>query len=925
MVATSTPDSRAGRPCGCTWLLSGIPRSGTSLCCRLASALPGFLAVSEPIGREVSRRAAGKPAGAALVAGQIARIRARALCAGRVPSIQVDGRLDDDRVEAAGAGCAPRRKRGTRDDIAVDANLAPRFDLLVKHNALFAALLPELSTAFPFLAIVRNPLAVLASWQTVDLPVARGRVPAAEQFDPALAATLAGERDVLGRQIAVLNWFFRQYREHLDGDQILRYECLVASGGRTLHAALGHPRQPREPLSSRNGAPAYAATNPQRLLRALARADPAMGPLLHHGRLRRRGGRHRAGMNEPKNAARATARLRVPRAAQWPDALSRTVWFHRHYVRLTGGHVKHAHYFDHVRRLDGHEPVMTFAGTPPSPALRRERDMLWRAGNAVAPHWRPAPRDILFLAGTDWRYLDARSLGDLPNPRIGLVQHVRHAHRGTELHGYLARRAVRICVSEEVADAVRGTRRANGPVVAIPNGTELEPFGRPGHRSHPVAIVAYKRPELGRALSAALRHRGVAHRLLDDFLDRRTFLDLLADTRVAVCLPRDKEGFYLPALEAMAAGCTVVTMDCVGNRGFCRPDDNCLFGTDAASLADAVLHAASMPRADRSAMDSRAAATVARHALDNERAHFHTVLEDIDALWQPPVLKPLPSTRPRPLLDFMIVGAQKCGTTALWQFLGQHPDIGMTSPKECHVFDGESYNPAWSQRDVDVRYAQPLAHSTRARIRGEATPSYLYLPDVAAKLRRYNPTLKLIVALRDPVDRAVSDYYMQKGRGRETRPFWLALLLEPFRLCRDANANLPRSEAREHGYRTRGLYSIQLRNLYQHFPRQRVLIVHSADLRNRHDATLRRVFQFLGVAPDVRIPSGIVFAGPQPRRTHRVARALLRLSYVAETARLRRMTAESPAPADGQPQPRANLSAASSANPSHQQDHRHHE
>ena len=607
-------------------------------------------------------------------------------------------------------------------------------------------------------------------------------------------------------------------------------------------------------------------------------------------------------MKKPQNGSLAAP---LPAPAQASSAATpRTVWFHRDYARLTGGHVKHAHYFDHVRRLDGHEPIMTFAGTQPTPALRRERDQLWRAGDAVAPHWRPAPGDILFLAGTDWRYLDARSLGDLPNPRIGLIQGVRHAHRGTELYRCLTRRAVRICVSEEVADAIRGTRRVNGPVVVIPNSTELVPFGRRGARSHPVTIVAYKRPELGHALSAALRERGVAHRLVRDFLDRRDFLDLLADTRVAVCLPHAAEGFYLPALEAMAAGCIVVTMDCMGNRSVCRPDRNCLFGTDAASLADAVVRARTMSPADRTAMHARAAATVARHALADERARFHAVLDAVDTLWRPvhpTVLKTLPGTR-RPLIDFMIVGAQKCGTTALWQFLGEHPAIGMSSPKECHVFDGESYDPAWSHREVDVRYAKPLADTRHARIRGEATPSYLYLPDIAPRLRLYNPALKLIVTLRDPVDRAVSDYYMQKSRGRESKPFWLALLLEPLRLRRDADPGLPRSAAREHGYRARGLYSLQLRNLYRHFPADRILIVHSNDLRNRHDATLRRVFRFLRVPSDVRIQPRIVFAGQQPRRKHRVVRALLRLSYFAETARLRRLPLGSPPPTERQPQ-----------------------
>ena len=250
---------------------------------------------------------------------------------------------------------------------------------------------------------------------------------------------------------------------------------------------------------------------------------------------------------------------------------ARAVWFHRDYRRFTGGHVKHAHYYDHVREAPGFEPRMTFSRPSATAALAEERRRLWLAEDDHTDDWRPAQRDILFVAGTDWRYLDARGLGRLENPRINLIQHVRHAHVAGELYGYLGRRAVRICVSEEVADAIRSTGRVNGPVLTIPNGIDMPPWQRGGDvaatRTYPVAIIGYKNAALARALSARLASRGIRHELLLDFMQRDAFLALLADTETAVCLPRAEEGFYLPALEAMAAGCSVITMDCVGNRG----------------------------------------------------------------------------------------------------------------------------------------------------------------------------------------------------------------------------------------------------------------------------------------------------------------------------------------------------------------------
>jgi len=240
----------------------------------------------------------------------------------------------------------------------------------------------------------------------------------------------------------------------------------------------------------------------------------------------------------------------------------------------------------------------------------------------------------------------------------------------------------------------------------------------------------------------------------------------------------------------------------------------------------------------------------------------------------------------RPMLGFMIVGAQKCGTTALAHFLSQHPDIGMASPKEVHLFDSPDYSTAWTAEDIDERYMPHFRHCTGAAIRGEATPIYMFLPGIAPELRRYNPDLKLIVLLHDPVERAISHFYMETNRGQEHRPLWLALLSEPVRLRRCRAARAYGSAMRVCSYRRRGLYSVQLRNLYRFFDKDRVLIVRTRELLQRHDVVLRRVFAFLGVSEHLRIEPEIVFKGDRGGRKHHVVSALLRVSYLAELARL---------------------------------------
>ena len=317
----------------------------------------------------------------------------------------------------------------------------------------------------------------------------------------------------------------------------------------------------------------------------------------------------------------------------------RTVWFYREYTRLTGGQVKHADYFEHVRRSPGFAPKLMLGGAKLNERQERERQELWPvAASDLAAQWTPQTNDLLFLAGTDWRFLRSAGLEHLGNPRLNLVQHVRHAHAGSELHGYLSQRAIRICVSDEVADAIRDTGRTNGPIIAIPNGIDIAP--RPVRKAQPrparpaIAIIDYKRPELGAALRRVLDQARIAYVALAGFLFRPAFLRLLAAVDVAVCLPHEEEGFYLPALEAMASGCIAVTLDCVGNRGFCDDRRNCLIARPTAqSLCAAVQEAIGFPPETRKAMLREASDTVRRHSLAAERTRFHALLEDIDNIW----------------------------------------------------------------------------------------------------------------------------------------------------------------------------------------------------------------------------------------------------------------------------------------------------
>ena len=542
-------------------IITGIPRSGSTLACSLLNRLPDVVALNETMNVGELLALPDAESRVQAIADYFAETRRTIDRTGKAPQLQVAGSDGNMFLPEASTG----RQSAKRGSAMVDVGkvLPTGYWLALKHLNAFAALLPELQQRFDCLALVRNPLATLASWHTLDHPMGDGHMPVAEALDEGLARRLAGIDEGRERRLALLDWYYRRFTDSLGAERIQRYEDIMATNGgclaQVLPSASDLPIVVREPLESRNESLLYGAA-------AEAKAD-------------------------------AEALLEDRGHACW-----------RVYEQAD------------VKALLGHY---------------RKRD-------------------------------------------------------------------------------------------ATPQAAE-----------------------------------------------------------------------------------------------------------------DAV------PKAD-------------------EAGEY------------------------RPKVGFMIVGAQKCGTSALWEYLGAHPQVGMSSPKEVQLFSGPDYSSDWSPQEIDRRYAPWFRHCPDVEVRGEVTPIYLFFPEVAVELKRYNPNLKLIVLLRDPVERAISNYYMQRARHKEKAPLWLALLAEPWRLRRCASPRQWGSATRVCSYRARGLYSLQLRNLHRHFPRHQVLIVRSRDLAQDHQAVLRRVFNFLGVAENVEIPAHTVLPGERhSKRGHPILSALLRLSYLAERWRAR--------------------------------------
>jgi len=213
-------------------------------------------------------------------------------------------------------------------------------------------------------------------------------------------------------------------------------------------------------------------------------------------------------------------------------------------------------------------------------------------------------------------------------------------------------------------------------------------------------------------------------------------------------------------------------------------------------------------------------------------------------------------------VGFLVAGAQKAGTTALFDYLAELPALELPSVKEAHFFDDEE-QVDWGAPDYG-RYHRLF--SDPDRLWGEATPIYVYWPNALDRIQAYNPAMRLIFLVRDPVERAWSHWKMEYARGKET---------EPFAFCiREGRARMAQGSPypgfhRVYSYVERGFYGRQLARALDLFPREQILLLESDMLRRDPTAVIQAVCRFLGTEP------------PQGEVPARISRPAARIDYRA--------------------------------------------
>jgi hypothetical protein len=201
----------------------------------------------------------------------------------------------------------------------------------------------------------------------------------------------------------------------------------------------------------------------------------------------------------------------------------------------------------------------------------------------------------------------------------------------------------------------------------------------------------------------------------------------------------------------------------------------------------------------------------------------------------------------RPFPNFLIIGAQKAGTSSLYKYLLQHPAILPAYQKEIHYF---TLPELYFKGQNWYRGHFPTKLLRGQRLTGEASPSYLFFPLVPQRVHQMMPQTKLIVLLRDPVARAFSNYHHQVRRGLETLSFEEAIEQEPARLGDDLQKTItnPRFHSlnlAHYSYLLRGDYITQLKRWRQFFPAEQMLILKSEDFYDNPQQTVAQASAFL--------------------------------------------------------------------------------
>lgn len=234
--------------------------------------------------------------------------------------------------------------------------------------------------------------------------------------------------------------------------------------------------------------------------------------------------------------------------------------------------------------------------------------------------------------------------------------------------------------------------------------------------------------------------------------------------------------------------------------------------------------------------------------------------------------------------DFVIGGAPRSGTTWLWYLLDRHPDVYMAKPlqpepkfflvDQLYELGMDYYMRTWFH-DVDDN-----------QICGEKSTNYLESPTAATRIYKQLPGIKLIFILREPVDRAFSNYLWSRMNGLEDKDFATALALEE---KREQEVQEDLKYARPHALFSRGLYAQLLQVYFDLFPKKQILCLRYEDIIKKPESLAERLHLFLGLSPRPQDTRSVGVINPSRKESLEIPgriREMLQARYAESNRRL---------------------------------------
>ena len=199
--------------------------------------------------------------------------------------------------------------------------------------------------------------------------------------------------------------------------------------------------------------------------------------------------------------------------------------------------------------------------------------------------------------------------------------------------------------------------------------------------------------------------------------------------------------------------------------------------------------------------------------------------------------------------DFIIVGAQKAGTTALFSILKEHSQLKSSFKKELHFFDNEEKN---SEKNYGLYHRDfPLPYKVASNnLLYEATPSYLYHEKAAERIYKFNPEMKIIISLRNPTYRALSAWNMYHHFGENNEKYSHLYDARSFKEAIESELQIIDSVTRLNdkiSYVKRGIYYPQVKKYLEVFPKENILILEHDELMKCHNQTIEKITVFLKI------------------------------------------------------------------------------